>query len=172
MKPTWNRKREMKPTWNRKCINAFHINILHLWRLIAFIMNVFTQLHWKQTFFQKKKVGFILFVIPIIFWYFLIILQNYTTVSKFIRFNDQTPWRTAVEGPTTVAHGGLTKGRGLNGREGQPPWPKTVVGPGGGVPPARGGWDPAAVGHSGRVVRPLWATATGRGPQRQVACPL
>jgi hypothetical protein len=33
---------------------------------------------------------------------FLIILQNYTIVLKFIRFNNPT----AVEGPTVVAHGG------------------------------------------------------------------
>jgi hypothetical protein len=44
--------------------------------------------------------------------YFLIILQNYTTVSKFIRFDHQTPWRTAAtvghdgSGPTAVAHDG------------------------------------------------------------------
>jgi hypothetical protein len=34
--------------------------------------------------------------------YFLIILQNYTTVSKFIRFDQQTPWRTAA----VMDHGG------------------------------------------------------------------
>jgi hypothetical protein len=72
---------------------------------------------------------------------FLIILQNYRTVSKFIRFNHQTPWATTVEGPTVVAHDGLTNGRGSNsaGR-------------------------PAAVGHGNRVVQLPCATTAGRLP--------
>jgi hypothetical protein len=36
--------------------------------------------------------------------YFLLILQNYTTVLKFIRFDHQPPWPTAVGGLTAVAH--------------------------------------------------------------------
>jgi hypothetical protein len=35
--------------------------------------------------------------------YFLIILQNYMTVSKFVSFDNQSPWPTAA----AVAHGGL-----------------------------------------------------------------
>jgi hypothetical protein len=38
----------------------------------------------------------------IFYLYFLFILQNYATVSKFISFDHQTPWRMAA----TVGHGG------------------------------------------------------------------
>jgi hypothetical protein len=36
------------------------------------------------------------------FYIFLIILQNYTTVSKFIRFDNQPPWATAATVATVV----------------------------------------------------------------------
>jgi hypothetical protein len=77
---------------------------------------------------------------------FLIILQNYTTVSKFISYDiqppgpwclmAQQPWVTAVE-PTAV---------GPHGREGQPPWP-TAVGAYSSCATMAG---PTAVAHDGK----------------------
>jgi hypothetical protein len=74
---------------------------------------------------------------------FLFILQNYMIVSKFIRFDHQTQWRTAA----AVDHGG---------------WNLTVVGP--------SGWSLTAMAHGAKAnlahgrrqaaaMQPSWATA-------------
>jgi hypothetical protein len=51
---------------------------------------------------------------------FLFILQKYTTVSKFISFGHQTPWRTAVRLQSSLPTEGGTQ------RPMQPPWPTAV----------------------------------------------
>jgi hypothetical protein len=81
-----------------------------------------------------------------IFLYFLFILQNYTTVSKFIRFDHQMSWRTAA----AVAHGGFKSNRHVLRRLGQPP-----RGPRAGRPATvdHDGSPLFAVGHGGR---PRW----------------
>jgi hypothetical protein len=55
--------------------------------------------------------------IGIIYIYILIILQNYTTISKFTSFDNQPSCATAV-GPTATAPTGV--------KAGQPPWPTAV----------------------------------------------
>jgi hypothetical protein len=59
-----------------------------------------------------------------IFLYFLIILQNYTAVSKFISFDNQPPW--AVASPTAVGHNGCR--RRLQEPHGGRQLPSTAVG--------------------------------------------
>jgi hypothetical protein len=94
------------------------------------------------------------------FFIFLIILQNYTTVWKFIKFDHQPSWATAVAGPTAIAHGGWANAHGPHGREGQPLWTTTVEA----YSPCATAAGLTAVGHGGRVVQPLWPTAAGQLP--------
>jgi hypothetical protein len=72
---------------------------------------------------------------PDFFIYFLIILQNYRTVWKFIGFNHRPSCATAVARPTVVAHGGRltlwpTAVAGAAWRQAaamQQPWPTAVA---------------------------------------------
>jgi hypothetical protein len=49
------------------------------------------------------------------FIYFLIILQKYTTVSKFYSIDNHSPWPTAISGLTVVGHGGSEVAVGYGG---------------------------------------------------------
>jgi hypothetical protein len=47
--------------------------------------------------------------------YFLIILQKYTTVSKFYSIDNYSPWPTAVSGLTVMGHSGAEVAVGYGG---------------------------------------------------------
>jgi hypothetical protein len=56
-----------------------------------------------------------------IYIFYLFIFQNYTTVLKFIRFDHQPPWPTAVGALTAIGHGGRRSNRHRPRRLGQHP---------------------------------------------------